>query len=117
MLQMNWDPNIIFRNEYHQFRKRLLLGRPMYVRPNKAVLYFLPGELGDELSARIFQMKYLETRIKLAEYDRWMNLLTGSTTDSLISFYRDMVKKYVPNYYHYGLLIYLHDKENEKTKI
>lgn len=108
---MKFDNNIISVEEYIKFRKLALHTGiiPIYQRSNRAVKHFMPGELSSSMAVDIFRMKYVETKLSFIEHNRLVDLLNGSTQDLLTQFYVAMVKKYQPNYYHFGLLIYLYD--------
>jgi hypothetical protein len=67
------------------------------------------GVLSSKTAATIFTEYYLETKISYPEYERWVDLMSGSQIEKLKEFYVAMVKKYVKNYFFLGLLIYLHD--------
>lgn len=98
------------------------MGQPIYMRQNSAVKPMIPGQLTKEMAANLFTMKHLETRITMAEYNRWLDVMTGSVyhinheNHAMGDFYIEMVRKYLPQYYHIQLLIFLYEL-NEKRKI
>lgn len=115
---MMWDDNIVSRADYKLFRFSFIrYHHADFFRTNIAVKRFLPVELSGKQAAEMFSERYLETKISYSEYERWNEMLMGSGVGMLEEFYKEMVRKYIPNWHILGLLIYLFDLQNGKKEV
>lgn len=112
---MSFDENIVSIADYKLFRfSYVRFKRADFFRTNIAVARFLPVELSGKQAAEMYSERYLETKISYAEYERWNEMLMGSRVGLLEEFYKEMVRKYIPNWHILGLLIYLFDLQSKK---